>query len=132
MLCYIMDSYIVYLLTMPEVREIADMDGGAYLPFLPLPRAPSRLSSFRSTDGRTETDRTRDRTRTVFAHHFNAICGKGVCRGSRTTTSLGPQRELPLARLVIHRQTNARVQRKKTLSVQPRSGILALCFTHQH
>ena len=30
------------------------MNGGTYLPFLPLPRSPSRQSSFRSTDGRTK------------------------------------------------------------------------------
>ena len=92
-----------------EVRGTADVDGGAYLPFLPLPRTPSRLSSFRSTDGRTGTDRTCDRTRTLFVHHFNVICvgGGGVCRGPRTTTSFGPQRELLLARLVIRRQTSA-------------------------
>ena len=94
------------------------MDGGAYLSFLPLPRTPSRLSSFRSTDGRS-------RTRTLLAHHFNAICGGGggVCRGPRTTTSFAPKRELPLARLVIHRQTSARAPRKETPSVQSRSGI---------
>ena len=44
----------------PEVRETVDVDGGAYLPFLPLPRTPSRLSSFRSTDERTGTVRTCD------------------------------------------------------------------------
>ena len=43
---------------MPEVRGTADVDGGAYLLFLPLPRTPSRLSSLRSSDGRTGTDRT--------------------------------------------------------------------------
>ena len=54
----------------PEVRGTADVDGGAYLPFHPLSRTPSRLSSFRSTGGRTGTDRTCGRTRTLFAHHF--------------------------------------------------------------
>ena len=32
----------------PEVRGTADVDGGAYLLFLPHPRTPSRLSSFRN------------------------------------------------------------------------------------
>ena len=76
-----------------------------YLPFLPLPRTPSRLSSFRSTDGRTGTDRTCDRTRRCLRTIFSGVCGEGgsVCRGARTTTSFGPQRELPPAKLVIHR-----------------------------
>ena len=90
----------------PEVRRTADVDGGAYLPFLPLPRTPSRLSSFRSTDGRTERVVERGRClRTIL----RAVCGDGggVRRGPRTTTSFGPQRELPPARLVIHRQTSA-------------------------
>ena len=95
----------------PEVRGTADVDGGAYLPFLPIPRTPSRLSSFRSTDGRTGKDRTCGRTRTLFAQEgiLRAVCGDwgGVRRGLRTTTSFGPQRELPPARLVIHRQTSA-------------------------
>ena len=74
----------------------------AYLPFLPLPRTPSRLSSFRSTDGRTERVTERGRClRTILL----AVCGGGggVCRGPPTTTLFGPQRDLPPARLVIHR-----------------------------
>ena len=35
------------------------------------------VSSSGSTDGRTGTDRTCDRTRTMLAHHFDAICGDG-------------------------------------------------------
>ena len=114
-----------YRSAMPEVRGTADMDGGAYQLFLPLSRTPSRLSSFRSTDRRRGTDGTCDRTRTLFAHHFSAICdgGGSVCRELRTTTSFGPQSELPFARMVIHRQTSARAPRKETLSVQSRSGI---------
>ena len=74
------------------------MDGRAYLPFLPLPRMPSRLSLFRSTDGRTERVVERGRClRTILRGD-----GGGVRRGPRTTTSFGPQRELPPARLVIH------------------------------
>ena len=94
---------------LPEVRGTADVDGGAYLPFLPLPRTPSRLSSFRSTDGRTGTDRTCGRTRCCLRTILHAVCGDrgGLRRGPRTTTSFGPQRELPPARLVIHRQTSA-------------------------
>ena len=36
---------------------------------------------------------------------FSAVCDEvgAVCRGSRPITSFCPQRELPLARLVIHR-----------------------------
>ena len=70
------------------------------------------LSSSRSSDGRTGTDRTCDQTPTPLAHQFDTICGDGgaVCRGPRTTSSFGPQRELPLARLVIRRQTSAHAQ----------------------
>ena len=52
--------------------------------------------------GRTERVRC---LRTIL----RAVCGEGggVRRGPRATTSFGPQRELPLARLVIHRQTSA-------------------------
>ena len=98
------------------------------------PRTPSRRSSFFAADGRAGTDSSIRRHAETVAHHFNAICdgGGGVCREPRVTTSFGPQRELPLARLVIHRQTSARARRKETLGVQPRSGILALFFTQQH
>ena len=87
---------------MPDVRGTADVDGGAYQPFLPLPRTPSRLSSFRSTDRRTERVIERGRCLRTILH---AVCGGGggVRRGPRTTTSFGPQRELPPAMLVIHR-----------------------------
>ena len=36
---------------------------------------------------------------------FSAVCGEdgAVCRGPCPTSSFGPQREIPLARLVIHR-----------------------------
>ena len=54
------NKYIINPSARPEVRETADVDSGAYLPFPPLPRTPSRLSSFRSTDGRTGTNRTCD------------------------------------------------------------------------
>ena len=108
----------------PEVRGTADVDGGAYLPFLPLPRTPSRLSSFRSTDERTERVIERGRRlRTIVC----AVCGDrgGVCRGPRTTTSFGPQCELTSARLVIHRQTSAQNSVRGRGKVQKRSGILA-------
>ena len=83
------------------------MDDGAYLPFLPLPRE-ARTSSYALTTiiiqvyGRT--DRTCDRTR-MLCTILHAVCGDGggVRRGPRTTTSFGPQRELPPAKLVIHR-----------------------------
>ena len=50
------------------------------------------------TDGQ-ETDSSILRHADTVAHHFNAICcgGGGVCRGSRTTISFCPQRQLPLA-----------------------------------
>ena len=98
------------------------------------PRTPSRHSSFFAADGRAGTDSSILRHADTVAHQFDAICGRGggVCRVPRTTTSFGPQRELPLARLVIHRQTSAHARRKGTLSVQPRSAILALFFTQQH
>ena len=58
----------------------------------------------------------------IKTNHFNAICGGrgggGVCRGSRTTTSFGPQRELPPARLVIHRQTSAHAPRKEVTVIR--------------
>ena len=60
------------------------------------------------TDEQGRTERVLD-TRTLIAHHLCAVCGEGggVRRGPRTTTSFGPQRELPPARLVIHQQTSA-------------------------
>ena len=83
------------------------------------PRMPSRRSSFFAADGRALL-------RTLLRTIFTQFCGGGggVYRRHRTTTSFGPQRELPLARLVIHRQTSARARHKGTLSVQPRSSIL--------
>ena len=56
------------------------------------------------TDGQGRTERVierRRRLRTIL----RAVCG-GQRGGPRTTTSFGPQRELPPARLVIHRQTS--------------------------
>ena len=118
---------------MPEIRGTTDFYCGAYPHPKSLPRTSSRRSSFFAADGRAETVSSILRHADTVAHHFNAICGEGggVCRGPRTTTSFGSQRELPLARLVIHRKTSARTQRKETLSVQPRSGMLALFFTIQ-
>ena len=90
---------------MPEVRGTADVDGGAYLPFLPLPRMPSRQSSFRSSDGRTGTNRTCDSTRTLFAHHFKCRLWRwGWCTSWAPYDHLiRPQRELLPTRLVTHR-----------------------------
>ena len=91
-----------------EVQGTADVDGGAYLPFLPLPRTPSRLSSFRSTDGRTgRTERVIERGR-CLRPIFRAVCsdGSGVRRWPCTTTSFGPPRELPPARLYVIHRTN--------------------------
>ena len=110
------------------------MDGGAYLPFLPLFRTLSRLSSFSSTDGRTgRTERVTERgccLRTIF----RIVCGDGggVRPWARTTTSFGPQRELAPARLVIHRQTSAQNSVRGRGTVQTRSGILAYFCTPHH
>ena len=60
------------------------------------------------TDGQGRTERVIERgrcLRTILRAVFGD--GGGVRRGPRTTTSFGPQRELPPARLVIHRQTSA-------------------------
>ena len=103
----------------PEVRGTTNFNGGAYpYPKRP-PRTPSRRSSFFAADERSGTDSSNLRHADTVAHHYHAICGGegGVCHGLRTTTSFGPHRELPLARLVIHRQTCARAQRKETLDV---------------
>ena len=105
-------------------------------PKRPLVR-PHDAHHFFAADGRAGTGSLILRHADTVEHHFHAICGGGggVCRGSRTTTSFCPQRELPLARLVIYRQTPARAVRarhKETLGVQPRSGILALISTQQH
>ena len=86
-------------------------------------------------DGQGRTERVTERVRCLRTILTQIVCscgGGGICRGPRTTTSFGPQRELPLPRLVIHRQTSARAQREETLRVQPRSGMLAFFFTHQH
>ena len=60
------------------------------------------------TDGQGRTERVIERGRCLRTI-LRAVCGDGggVRRGPRTTTSFGPQRELPQARLVIHRQTSA-------------------------
>ena len=95
----------------PEVRGTADVGWRSLNP-LPInpPRTHSRLydesiSSHVSSDRRAVTDMNGERRGRCVAHHFNAICGDGggVCRGPRPATSFGPQHELPLARLVIHR-----------------------------
>ena len=60
------------------------------------------------TDGQGRTERVIERGRCLRTI-LRAVCGDGggVRRGPRTTTSFGPQRELPQTRLVIHRQTSA-------------------------
>ena len=52
------------------------------------------------TDGQGRTERVIERGRCLRTI-LHAVCG--VRRGPRTTTSFGPQRELPPAMLVIHR-----------------------------
>ena len=56
------------------------------------------------TDGQGRTERVIERGRCLRTI-LRAVCGGGggACRGPRTTTSFGPQRELPPARLLIHR-----------------------------
>ena len=60
------------------------------------------------TNGQGRTEHVIERGRCLRTTLY-AVCGDGggVCRGPRTTTSFGPQRELPPARLAIHRQTSA-------------------------
>ena len=60
------------------------------------------------TDGQGRTERVVERGRCLRTI-LRAVCGDGggLRRGPRTTTSFGPQRELPPARLVIHLQTSA-------------------------
>ena len=60
------------------------------------------------TDEQGRTERVLERGRCLRTI-LRAVCGDwgGVRRGPRTTTSFSPQRELPPARLVIHRQTSA-------------------------
>ena len=60
------------------------------------------------TDEQGRTERVLE-TRTLIAHHFTCrLWRRGWCTSrARTTTSFGPQRELPPARLVIHRLTSA-------------------------
>ena len=86
------------------------------------------LSSSSSKARRAETDRIVITTRIVVAHYFKCrlrrreSCILGATSGQPTL----PIHKLPPARLVIHRQTSAHERRKGTLSVQSRSGILAI------
>ena len=92
------------------------------------------LSSSSSTDRRAETDRKVITTRIAVAHHF--ICRlrrrESCILGATSSHPTLPLHELPPARLVIHRQTSNHEQRKGTLSVQSRSGILADFCPRQH
>ena len=86
------------------------------------------LSSSSSTDRRAETDRIVITTRIAVAHHFRCRLRRRescIILGATFSQPTLPLHELPPARLVIHRQTSAHEQRKGTLSVQSRSGILA-------
>ena len=82
------------------------------------PRTPSRHSSFFAPDGRAETDSFHFETR---GHCCAPIYMQFVAEGvvyvvcPRTTTSFCHKRELPPARLEIHRQTSAHTQRDETL-----------------
>ena len=86
------------------------------------------LSSSSSTDRRAETDRKVITTRIAVAHHFRCRLRRreSCILGATSSQPTLPLHELPPARLVIHRQTSAHERRKGTLSVQSRSGILAL------
>ena len=114
----------------PEVRGTADTDGGAYSSSYSL----TTLSSSSSTDRRAETDRMVITTRIAVAHHF--ICRlrrrESCILGATSSQPTLPLHELPPARLVIRRQTSAHERRKRTLSVQSRSGILANFCPRQH
>ena len=78
-----LDNATVHPSARPEVRGTAGVDVGAYLPFLPPPRTPSRLSSFWSTDERTGTDRTLIERGRCLCTILRAVCGEGggVCHG---------------------------------------------------
>ena len=97
----------------PEVRGTAEPHGGSInhisslSPVCPLV-LPHNTHHYLATDWRAERDGLTLTEGTLIAHYFNAICGGGggVCREPRTTTSFDLQRELPLARLVIHRETS--------------------------
>ena len=52
--------------------------------------------------------------------------------GATSSQLTVPPHELPLARLVIHRQTSTHERRKGTWNVQSRSGMLAHLCTRQH
>ena len=86
------------------------------------------LSSSSSTDRRAETDRKVITTRIAVAHHFRCCLRRreSCILGATSRQPTLPLHELPPARLVIHRQTSAHERRKGTLSVQSRSGILAV------
>ena len=84
-------------------------------------------------DGQGRTERVIERGRCLRTI-LRAVCGEGggVRRGPRVTTAFGPQRELPLARLVIHGQASAQNSVGERGKVQTRSGILAYFFTRHH
>ena len=67
--------------------------------------------------------------RTIFGRLRRREC---CMLGAPSSQPTVPLHELPLARLVIHRQTSSHERRKWTRSVQSRSGILAYLCTRQH
>ena len=91
------------------------------------------LSSYVSTDRRAVTDMN-EKTRTLRCAPFLCRLRRRECCiiGAPSSKPTVPLHELPLARLVIHRQTSAHERRKWTRSVQSRSGILAYLCTRQH
>ena len=100
---------------------------------IPHPKRPpctlSRRSSFFASDGQRPIVHSEWRR-----HHFNAICGGGVVYavGPVRPSQSAPNSELPLARLVIHRQTSAHEQSRERMTVRLRSGILAYFCPRHH
>ena len=72
--------------------------------FRSLVRSDDYHHSALRTDGQGRKERVVERGRCLRTILRGDV--GGVRRGPRTATSIGPQRELPSARLMIHRQTS--------------------------
>ena len=99
------------------------------------PRTHSRLYHHPAlrTGGRRRTGWFERRGRWI-AHHFRCCLRRreSCILGATFSQPTLPLRELPPARLVIHRQTSAHERREETRNVQSRSGMLAHLCTRQH
>ena len=103
--------------------------GGAYSPF----RSILLVLTHNFTDRLAVTDMN-GKTRTLRCVPFLCRLRRRECcmLGAPSSQPTVPLHDLPLARLVIHRQTSAHERRKWTRSVQSRSGILVYLCTLQH